>query len=160
MLKYFGILLIFSGCSFAGFLLALKKKKDICYIEAMIEFIKYIKFKVIYFRSELCEIYDGFDNKFLGNCGYLQRLRKEGMEKVTKEYSGRFFVREHEYEALISFTMSIGKSAWENQVEMCDKLIILLEKYYTELNEKYPNEKKLLSSLGIIAGLLFAVILL
>lgn len=106
------------------------------------------------------DIYDGFENEFLEECGYLERLRKEGIEEVTKEYSKRFFVRDHEYEAIVSFVSSAGKSAWENQVEMCDSLIVLLEKYFTELSAKYPNEKKLFSSLGIIAGLLFAVVLL
>ncbi len=141
-------------------MLALKKKNEMSYIEAMIFFTKHIKYKVAYFRSELRDIYNDFDNEFLRECGYLEKLRSDGMVSATEEYSKRFYVRDYEYEAIKNFALLIGKSAWENQVEMCEALITVLENYLNELSVKYPDEKKLYSSLGIITGLLCALVLL
>ena len=160
MIKLFGIILVFFSFCASGIYLGNFKGKRIRYVESLIYFIRHIRYRITYFRSEIKDIYLGFTNDFLQYSGFLNRLENNSIYEVVSIYSARYQIREYESGLLLNFASSLGKSSWEDQVEMCNLVSDMLEKYLDELKEKYPEERKLVISLGIIAGLLATVVLI
>ena len=143
-----------------GFGITGYRKKRIDYLSALIYLINHISFKITYFRSEISVIFDDYSNDFLRSCGFLDLLHSNGLGTALSSYNDRFNIREYEKDALMNLSDMLGKSSWEDQVKMCSALNEIIENYLVELKEKYPEERKLFSSLGIIAGLLVAVVLI
>ena len=160
MIKLLGIVLVFFSFCASGIYLGNLKGKRIRYVESLIYLIRHIRYKITYFRSEIKDIYIGFSNNFLTDCGFMKSLEKSALYKALSVYSLCYHVREYESGMLLNFASSLGRSSWEDQVDMCNCVSEMLEKYLDELKEKIPEEKKLVTSLGIIAGLLATVVLI
>ena len=158
-MKIAGLICIVLSCSMVGMLVANEKKKKIRYVEGILYLVRHIKYKITYFRSELNKIYEDFSNRFLNDTGFYNELKISDLHTVLNKYNQVYSIREYESNALNYLALTLGRSSWEDQTDKCTIVIEMLEKYLDELNTKYPEERKFIASLGIISGLLIAVVL-
>ncbi len=159
-MRVVGTLLASFSTALLGMLLALHREKTLKYIDALIYLVEHIKYSSKFFKSELSQIYREFENPFLEKIGFLDCLRKEGLLFALEKYSSIYKLRFSEQNCLLNLAASLGKAALQNELEQCDTVCESLMKYRQERAEKCPEEKKLFVSMGIIIGLLIAVVLL
>ena len=72
-------MLVFFSFGASGFYLGNLKGKRIRYVESLIYLIRHIRYKITYFRSEIKDIYIGFTNDFLNDCGFMKSLQKSAL---------------------------------------------------------------------------------
>ena len=158
-MKILGMVLLFAACSFAGIISAAQKADTIKYIEALISLVSFIKFKISSCRTELNEIYGEFENEYMKKCGSLQILRDKGFKEALIYSDKRTKLPENEARTLREFAEKLGSSDVQDQLETLDATMMLLSDCRDELKEKYPSQKKLYVSLGMLAGALAVIIL-
>ena len=159
-MKNAGLIFIVLSCTFMGIYLSNQKKRTIRYIEGALYLIRHIRYKITYFRSEIDKIYLDFSNDFFYETGIYNELAENDLKAIFDKYNPIYAVREYESNAMKDLASTLGRSSWEDQTDKCSRVIDMLENYLDEMNMKYPEEKKFISSIGIISGLLIAVVLL
>ena len=151
--------LLFTACSLAGIISAAQKADTIKYTEALISLVSFIKFKISSYRTELSEIYCEFENDYMKKSGSLQILRDKGFKEALIYSDKRTKLPENEARTLREFAEKLGSSDVQDQLENIDAALRLLGDCRDELKEKYPSQKKMYISLGMLAGALVVIIL-
>ena len=153
------MVLLFTACSLAGIFSAAQKSDTIKYTEALISLVSFIKFKISSCRTELSEIYCEFENDYMKKCGSLQILRDKGFKEALIYSDKRTKLPENKARTLREFAEKLGSSDVQDQLDNLDAALKFLGDCRDELKEKYPSQKKMYISLGMLAGALAVIIL-
>ena len=159
-IKYMGLFLIFIACTFSGFGLALAEKRRIERSEALRTFIAYISREIECFRTPLENIYSSFLSEVLEKNGFLQKVRSLGLKSALEGEKLIFSFSEKSFGALVNFSDFLGKSEYTDQIARCKYILSVLDEDLKICREAYPKNKKMYSSLGILAGIMIVILLL
>lgn len=158
MLKPVGLALIFSVCVTIGYEAAALSRRKLRMTEALISLLTYIKAQIEFFSAPLSEIYNGFRNETLDNCGFTENLRQKGFAAALDTI--HFSIPVEVYNSLTAFAAGLGKSGKQCQTDLCDYHIEMLRTVCTELTASLPQKTRMYTSLSVMAGLTAVIILL
>ena len=69
-------------------------------------------------------------------------------------------VKKQERDIFLEFGNRIGFIDWETQVGMLEKSSIQLEELYVQLKSAMENKEKVITSIGVLGGLMLVIILI
>jgi stage III sporulation protein AB len=147
-------------CTFFGSGLALAEKKRIERGEALRALIAHISREIECFRTPLENIYSSFSSEVLEKNAFLQKVRVSGLERALEGERTAFCFDEKSFVALVNFTEFLGKSEYSDQTARCKYILSVLDEDLKIKRENYPKNRKMYSSLGILAGIMIVILLL
>ena len=159
-IKYIGLFLIFIVCTFFGSGLALAEKKRIERSEALRALIAHISREIECFRTPLENIYSTFSSEVLEKNGFLQKVRLSGLKSALENERLIFCFSEKSFASLVNFSEFLGKSEYQDQTARCKYILSILDEDLKKSREAYPKNRKMYSSLGILAGIMIVILLL
>lgn len=159
-IKYVGLFLIFIVCTFFGSGLALAEKRRIERSESIRNLIAHISREIECFRTPLENIYSSFSSEVLEKNGFIQKIRSSGMKNALEKERLLFCFSEKSFGALINFSEFLGKSEYQDQITRCKYILSVLDEDLKTSREAYPKNRKMYSSLGILAGIMIVILLL
>lgn len=159
-IKYIGLFLIFIVCTFFGSGLALAEKKRIERSDALRALIAHISREIECFRTPLENIYSSFSSEVLEKNAFLQKVRVSGLECALEGEMSTFCFDEKSFAALVNFAEFLGKSEYSDQTARCKYILSVLDEDLKIKRENYPKNRKMYSSLGILAGIMIVILLL
>lgn len=159
-IKYIGLFLIFIVCTFFGSGLAVAEKRRIERSESIRNLIAHISREIECFRTPLENIYYSFVSEILENCGILEKIRSSGLKNALEEKGNLFCFSDKTFGALINFSDFLGKSEYTDQISRCKYILSLIDEDIKKSREAYPKNRKMYSSLGILAGIMIVILLL
>jgi stage III sporulation protein AB len=159
-IKYIGLFLIFIVCTFFGSGLALAEKKRIERSEALRALIAHISREIECFRTPLENIYSSFSSEVLEKNAFLQKVRVSGLKNALEGEMRTFCFDEKSFAALVNFAEFLGKSEYSDQTARCKYILSVLDEDLKKSREAYPKNRKMYSSLGVLAGIMIVILLL
>ncbi|MBQ7646609.1 MAG: stage III sporulation protein AB [Clostridia bacterium] len=153
MIKYIGIFLVMISSAGAAYMNTRSYKTRLNANEGMLEFIRYIRARILYFKDPLTEIFYDYENKTLEDAGFLKSVRGVGFGKSLENYRVMRFFDGKTAEALKTFSNKLGKTSAEEQIDNCDLCIEALSSVVEKMRRELPQKTGMYSSLCVIAGL-------
>lgn len=158
MIKYLGLVLI-AVSSFTGSILyASSCRKKLLINERMLDFIRYVRCRIQYFRDPLSDIYEKYEDPVLSKSGFLSLLSDEGIYDALCDSGLIKYFLPNTAEMIRTFSEKLGKTGLEEQNDVCRVCDEMLQKDISYLNSVIPGKIRVYSSLFLISGL--AVVLL
>ena len=158
-MKLLGVFLLFLCSSSIGVYLAFKSRKKVSDLKELINFLKHVRTRIVYFNAPLNTIYSGYTADSQGFREFLKSLKTAEMYDILND-SPPLSLSKNSMDALKEMSKELGKTFKDKQTAMLDNCINLLEKEYTETNAKAPQTYKLYISLGIYIGILLVILFL
>lgn len=158
-MKLLGAFLLFICSCSTGIYFALRNKKQLSDLKETINFLQYIKTRIVYFNSPLNNIYSGFTTDSHSFSAFLSELQNREMYSVLTE-GAPLTMSKNTLDALKEMSKELGKTFKDKQEAMLDNCIALLEKEYREKKNDFPQTYKLYVSLGIYVGILLVILFL
>ena len=162
MIKYMGIILISGAISMLGAHKASLVRRDMHIQKAMLEFIMFIKTSIENGAGPLSEIYRMFGNKTLEKTDFIYALKNSGsdafsyaFERISTHFPEKLSVL---YTALGE---SLGKSRFAHtECEILERYIQQIRSVQDSLSAENESKIQLYKHLGVLAGILAALILI
>lgn len=162
MIKYVGIILVSGALSMYGSLIANKVLNTGKQRRAIIELLYCIKNGVAFGKVPLENIFASFESPILEKCGFLVLLKSKYPDALVKACNCENLCLPHDEKNLLcSFASECGKSAfYENEALLCQRYIEIFEQKEKALHTEETNKAHLYSRLGILLGLVLALMLI
>ncbi len=162
MMKYIGIILVSCSVSMYGAVMANKIKNIGKQRRAIIELLYTIRNSIEFGCVSLDKTFSSFHNDVLDKCGFTKILSSPYPDALSRAFeSDCIILPENERLLLQAFAKECGKSAFsQNETKLCTRYINLMERNETEMLKIEKNKSALYSKLGILCGLLTAIILI
>ena len=160
MLKITGLCLIIVSSFVAAIYYSYLQKKKLTITQAFLDFIIYIKHRIIFFREEIDDIYSSYENVDLEKSGFMDLLAESSFENAIVNERIKHMLSSKSINALMDFGKKLGKSNLEGQRSNCDVCTEALESEVQRMVDEAPQKGKVYSSLCIIAGLVAVLLLL
>jgi len=162
MIKYIGIILISGAISMYGAYLSYRVRTSAMQRKALLELMIYIKTGVENGPVKLCDIYASFDNKHLEDCGFIKLLHSPSPGSLEKALSeSRIRIPENIKSLYIDFSKSIGMSSYKRDaISICERFTGLIKAEEAKISEKEEKKEQLYRKLGLLCGLLSALLLI
>ncbi len=164
-MKYVLILVIFSLCTYVGYIFSVKYNKRKKFFATLICFADKLSLEINYSRERLRVLIENFDSKqkkcLLGvDEAFLNYLDKKDELTLESMFKKATVLKNEEKDAVLLFFKTLGRSDVENQTKEIGSFV----SRFSEMKSVCDNEQKKYGSLslklGIIAGLFCAVIML
>lgn len=161
VIKYAGIILVSGGISMIGYHKAFKIKENITTRKALFELVLYIKNCIEEASIPLAHIYSSFENKHLEKVGFTAFIKNNS----TSSFEGaletiKYSLSDNMMKIYLSLAKELGKSrSAKNETELLSRYIKLIEKEEEKLIKDDDTKIQLYRKLGILTGLLAALIL-
>ncbi len=153
------VLIVFASCT-VGISASALYKIRLRQLEAFHELITHIESQISGFLAPLDMIFEGYENKVLEACGFLERLRAEGGEAALEGCRGRLYLAQGELSELKRYFAALGRGAASDEAKLCryyeSRILASVERVRSELSGKV----RLCQALGLLFGIMLAVILM
>ena len=162
MTRYIGIILISGAISMYGAYLSYRIKVSAKQRKALFELMLYIKTGIENGSVKLTDIYASFDNKHLEDCGFTELLHSASPDALSHALSESNIKMPEEMKNLyLDFASSIGKSSYKaSALDVCARYTELIKAEENKISEKEEKKEQLYSKLGLLCGLLAALLLI
>lgn len=162
MIKYVGIILVSGAFSMYGSLMANKILSIGKQRRAIIELLYCIKNGVTFGKIPLDRIYDSFQSEVLSKCGFIQILKSKYPDALIRAFEcPGLLLPDNEKSLLYAFACECGKSPfYENEASLCQRYIEIFEIKEKQQSTDEKNKANLYSRLGLLCGLVCAIILI
>jgi stage III sporulation protein AB len=158
MYKYAGIALLVAVSGYSGRLFFEGYKQRYDYLSSVLKFMEEIKSQIEYFNSPISKICTEYKDERLAE--FLITAGNESINAAFKKHYGKLYLSTEELEIFGRFTEGIGRGTSEEQIRFCEHYINSIKKIHGRMADELPKNRKLCSSLGLMAGILVAILLL
>ncbi len=159
MLKLVGAALLTLGGWGIGCLLAAQERRRVTEIEAILDFLRYIRVQIMTFCRPRGELFASYHNEFLETVGFSERLRTTG--RITEALSAPLLSGDKEMRAwLTAFDAELGTSYTEGQIAACDFYIARVEEHLAARREEMPTRTRVRRTVSLVAAVMVALLLL
>ncbi len=162
MIKIVSIIFVSSAVSLYGMFAASSIRKAANQRKGLIELLYAIKSGIEYTGEDLCEIYRTFNNTYLEECGFCTILKSNSADSLRLALeSGCLKIGETEKVLFYEFSKKCGRSAFAtSEKQLCDRYIALSEALDKKLSVKENSKCELYRRLGVLCGLLTAILMM
>jgi len=171
MIKYTGMILIAVSCTAGGFLFSGNIKSRLKQIEGFIRFFDYIIKYIDIYKYPVEKIFAAYSDDVLENCGFLDKLAKNGrvnglymnpweisLDECKNE--GLIFFKDEEFDIIKGFGSKLGTGRADEQLYHMNLYSDRLNKLYEEEYTKEINRSKLYKISGGLVGIFICVLML
>ena len=170
MQKVMGILLILISCVVLGMGQSLALSKRLHGLEALLRMTVLIKGELRFAGVSLADAFDGASARMGGACGeFLRSVSQELKEKNGKNFASIFRecavvhldglgLKKEEKRLLFSLGDHLGYLDLEMQMKQLTIYEEELSRLMEELRRELPEKKKVCQSMGILGGILLAIL--
>ena len=157
-MKLFLIGILFFSCLIGGFSVSAVYRKRTEQIEGFRDLIGFTGGQIEGYLTPTHEIFAMFRNKALEKSGFLDALRRYGWSGARDKYRGKLFLSEKELDALDVFFLQLGKCDTDSAVKHCIYYGKMFDDLAAEARADLPAKLKLCRSLGLVIGVMLAVL--
>ena len=160
MLKIAGILIITVFATIAGYECAFTLKRRIQTLEAIIKMLDSLKDRITYFNLSLKDFLEEYSEPYLENSGFLGMAKETGISNALVLLSDTLCLRDSDIKLLTEF--ADGPSAYTGKLEAqrIEYYKGELMKLSDEAKKSLPLKTRLFCSLGLLCGILCAVLII
>ncbi len=159
MLKITGIILLSSAISACGAYMSSKITQKRNFRKSLFELLIYVKVCIDNGALPLDRIYENFYDVRAEKNGFLRALRQSGLECAL--ISVKDELPDEIYELYLSFAQSLGKSLYtSSESALCARYTELIKEKEKNYEQKEAVKQLLFKRLGILCGLLAALLLI
>ena len=171
MFKYIGMILVAVSCTAGGFLFSNNIKLRLKQIESFIRFFDYIIKYIDIYKYSVERIFTVYTDDILNNCGFLDKLVKNG--RINGLYAnpweislneckneGLVFFTDEEFDIIKEFGAKLGAGRADEQIVHMNLYREKLSKLYEEEYIKEINKSKLYRISGGLLGVFICVLML
>lgn len=171
-MKLLGLMMIFVGCAFVGFLMDAKNKKRLKELEALVQSFEQLKGDIDYRLTplpEACIHIAGSSGQGVGHifrnfgmslderkCTDTGGLWREAIEKEKHRYS----LQQEDYEVLYGFGRQSGYMDKEMQKKQIEFVLIRLRELVAYAQANKEKSSKLYTGMGILIGACLCILLI
>lgn len=159
-MKYIGLFVIFVCCTVGGMSLSSAVSRSLALSEGLLQFVRYIRGQVSYFKMPIKSICEGFRNETFQKSGLDKLICEKGLTTALEEKKGQLNLSSETYSMLIDFSKRMGTLSYDEQIVDCDYAAEQLEKEIAAKKEDFPIKKQIYSSMGLLGGAMVVLILL
>lgn len=159
-MKYIGLFVIFVCCTFGGMAVSGSLSRSLSLTEGLLQFVRYVRGQVSYFKMTVSSICDGFQNEAFQRTEFDKLIREKGLAAAIEEKKGQLNLSTETYNRLIEFARRMGTLSYDEQIIDCDYLAEGLEKEIADKKAEFPAKKQIYSSMGLLGGAMAVLILL
>jgi len=171
MIKYIGMILITVSCTAGGIVFSNNIRSKLKQIESFIRFFDYIIKYIDIYKYPVERIFTAYSDDVLENCGFLDKLAKNGringlyanpwemsLEECKNERLVAF--KNEEFEIIKEFGSKLGNGRADEQICHMNLYKEKLSKLYDEEYTKEINRSKLYKISGGLLGIFICVLML
>lgn len=168
--KVIGMVVLFFSCAGFGFSKSFGFLRRIRQLEAFTGAINQIANEIRYFSSPtevIMEKIDGMEEyrnlKIFGICKEKMKETRDfykAWESALRQVKPSLSLQEGDTETLLWFGRVLGTTDVEGELANCERYRVLLNQRLENAREDQKKRGKMYSSLGVLAGVLFVVILI
>lgn len=171
MIKYVGMVLIAVSCTAGGILLSDRINLRLKQLESFILFFDYIIKYIDIYKYPVEKIFIGYSDNNLENCGFLNKLAKNGringlyanpweisLEECKNE--GLIFFKDEEFDIIKGFGSKLGNGRADEQICHMNLYREKLSRLYDEELDKEMNTSKLYKISGGLLGIFLCVLMI
>ena len=155
-----GALLLGSVCLSLSRAAVRAEHARLCQTVGFLLLLRHVRSSISCFRTPLREIWMGFDNAALNECGFLRLLRRDGFSPALSSVRTKLYLGHEELRLLTAFGYELGKSRAEEQLVLCNYTLERLEQLYTRCREEEPRRRRVASTVILTGGLMLILVLL
>lgn len=167
MIKLFGILMIVASTTLLGVFKSTAMKKRIISLQDMKTSLNLLKSEIMFSRNSLKEAFENIANvsKNADVFKYTAEMIEEyGIKNAWKYGTEMAFegtcLKKEDTEVIALLGGELGMTDTENQLKNIDYISELLNKCIADANDEYTKTAKLCRSVGVLSGLLIAIVLI
>jgi stage III sporulation protein AB len=160
VLGFLGALLLLGSFGYVGYALVGVEHRRVRQTEGFLLLLRHIRNGIVCFSAPIEEIYAGFQNESLEECGFLPALRQGGFAYALQACRHSLLLEAEELHTLSAFAGEVGKSYSREQASICDYTMGELEQALRHRREEAPRRARAAASLALCAGLALLILLL
>lgn len=159
-MKYVGLFVIFVCCTVGGMVLSGALTRSLSLSEGLLQFVRYVRGQVSYFKMPIDTICKGFQNEAFSKAELDRLICEKGLKTALEEKKGQLNLSAETYNALLEFADRMGTLSYDEQIADCDYTVSELEKEIANKKAEFPAKKQIYSSMGLLSGAMAVLILL
>ena len=160
MIRLFGALMIFLSCSAVGLLSAEMHSRRVSELEAFAALIAYIGAQIEFFLTPLEKIYVTVKDDTLERTSFLKVLREVGGVRALAICRHSLHISQNEYAELERFFEGLGHHSAGEEAKHCTYYEKNIRALATAAREQLPSKKRVCRSVGMLFGVILALVLL
>lgn len=176
MLKIFSIAAVFSGCAALGVMSSKRLGNRMKTLEGIRSFIRRLEIEMRYAGLPVAEamrsagektagaareLFEGVADDLQNNSGEaIGGIFGKRLESIRKNRDIYGALTDRDAQMLVDFSKNLGSSDWASQKNNFEHTQKLLEEEITAAKEAFGKKSKMFRTLGVLGGLLLAVLLL
>jgi len=170
MIKYTGMILIAVSCTAGGFLFSNRINLRLKQTEGFLRFFDYIIKYIDIFKYPTEKIFINYSEDTLENCGFLDKLKKNGriggvyanpweISLAECKNEGRIFFNDAEFDIIKQFGLKLGNGRADEQINHMYLYRDKLQNLYDDEYHKETNNSKLYKISGGLLGIFLCVLI-
>ena len=170
MLKVAGCLMIFSGCTAAGFFKSLTYKQRTAELSNIFELLKLMYIEILYKRDPLiktfrnvAELKNSWFSEVLKLCScWLEKQcpLHEAWQKAVEDKMEECVLHEKDLTVLNDMILGLGKSDIAGQERILESTLLRIEECYKNAQEQERVQGRMCCGMGAAAGAVIAILLI
>lgn len=152
--------MIFVCCTVGGMSLSGAVSRSLALSEGLLQFVRYVRGQVSYFKMPVGAICKGFQNETFHKHQFDKLICEKGFAAALDEKKGQLNLSSETYSTLTEFARRMGTLSYEEQIADCDYAAAALEKEIASKKEEIPAKRQIYSSMGLLGGAMAVLILL
>lgn len=160
MMKYIGLFVIFVCCTVGGMALSGAVSRSLALSEGLLQFVRYVRGQVSYFKMPVAAIFKGFQNETFQKYQFDKLICEKGFVAALEEKKGQLNLSHETFAILSEFARRMGTLSYDEQIIDCDYAALALEKEIASKKEEIPAKRQIYSSMGLLGGAMAVLILL
>lgn len=160
LIKCLGILTLLFITVYFAFEVTMMEKRKLRQAEGFMLFLRHVRAQISCFCTPLTDIFSGFSNDALEECGFLPVAREGNLSCAVDKSKGKIYLEEEEINMLSAFASQLGSSYRNEQLEICDYYIGEFENLFNRVRDEHPKKAKLFRGVVLTGGLMLIVVLI
>ena len=157
MLKLTGAALIIIASIGIGLAMSDSLRNRLRSVEALAGFVDYVSINIQLYRTPLEDIYKSFDDKYLAEKEFIQKL-DSGVYSAARN-SG--LLRGDEEDDIIrAFSEKIGRGSADDMVKLCSYTCVRLRNIEEKLRRELPDKQRVYRTISALAGASVVIMLI
>lgn len=152
--------MIFAACASVGISASAMYARRVRQLEALEALVAYVGAQINGFLTPLDRIYASFENRTLEECAFLEVLRQSGGITAMQTCRHSLNLTENECRELEGFFEGLGCHSVDEETRHCAYFEKRIGELAAAARTQYASKGKVCRTLGMLLGLMLALVLL
>lgn len=160
MLKIIGILIITGAATLGGYECTASLKKRIIALDSIIKMLDSLQAKITYFNLSLNDFLNEYSEPFLDSTDFLKKAKESGLTSALVAFSDELCLNDSDIKLLKEFAEGPAAYTGKLEAQRIEYYKGEIEKISDEAKKAFPLKARLFSSVGLLTGILTAVLII